>query len=107
MDFSRLREKQEGPKEFNPEDTQSQLLPPAADKLNVANRRSPNLSKGKMVNGVQSAEQDIDTEFLQLADLQDYGVDHLETALENFDEVAFDTFNYCQFLGDKSMHYII
>lgn len=30
-----------------------------------------------------------------MADIVDFGVDHLETALDNFDEVNFDTFNYC------------
>ena len=40
-------------------------------------------------------ETEADWEFLQLSDLVDYQQDLFETALENFEEIAFDVFIFC------------
>ena len=51
---------------------------------------------------------DVDQEFLQMADHNDMGVqDSLDQLLENFDDVAFDSFQIEQILSELSLPFII
>jgi len=38
----------------------------------------------------------------------EFGVEHLQTAMNNFDEIQFDTFNFCQYLQqDNSLAFMV
>lgn len=52
---------------------------------------------------------DADQEFLTISDLLDLGPDLFETAMENFEDISFDVFAFCQiFTGnDKSMAFMV
>jgi len=56
---------------------------------------------------LQNSEFDVDVEFLTLADLLEIGIDHLEQAVENFDEINFDVFNFSSIMTDNSFSYMI
>jgi len=51
-------------------------------------------------------ETDEDREFLELADLVEMDRAYLDSAVEKFDETVFDSFTYCQILGNKSLQYL-
>lgn len=55
---------------------------------------------------LQELEPDSDEDFLQLTDLIDMDKTYLNSAIEKFDDLAFDSFTYCQILSTHSMHYI-
>lgn len=55
---------------------------------------------------LQEIEVDSDDEFLNLTDLIDMDKTYLDSAVEKFDEIAFDSFTYCQILSTHSLHYI-
>ena len=48
-------------------------------------------------------ETDEDKEFLILTDLKDMEGTYLDSAVEKFDETMFDSFTYCQILGNHSL----
>jgi hypothetical protein len=50
-----------------------------------------------------NVESDINSQFIVLAGdlMNDFGPDHLDQAVENFDTIQFDVFNYCQYLQEK------
>ena len=56
---------------------------------------------------LQQSEFDIDIEFLTLADLLEIGIDHLEQAVENLEEINFDVFNFSSIMTDNSFSYMI
>ena len=56
---------------------------------------------------LQNSEFDVDIEFLTLADLLEIGIDHLEQAVENFDEINFDVFNFSSIMTDNSFSFMI
>lgn len=53
----------------------------------------------------------MDSEFFQLADLTDLGTDLFESAIEQFEEINFDVFAYCQIFSssgsDKAMGFCV
>ena len=42
-----------------------------------------------------------------MADLQDFGQDQLDQALENFDEIQFDCFSFCSVMMDASLPFMV
>ena len=49
----------------------------------------------------------LDFEFLLIADLLDQPQEIFDLAMENFEEVAFDVFNFYSVIGDKSFQYMV
>ncbi len=68
----------------------------SASKLNGRNKNSE----------AYENETDVDREFLQLTDLFDMDRTYLDSAIEKFDETAFDAFTYCQILSGHSLQFI-
>jgi hypothetical protein len=56
---------------------------------------------------LQQSEFEVDIEFLTLADLVEIGIDHLEQAVENLEEINFDVFNFSSIMTDNSFAYMI
>ena len=55
------------------------------------------LAKSTKEDKFGNAETDLNTQFINLAGdlMNDFGPDHLDQAIENFDTIQFDVFNYC------------
>ena len=53
---------------------------------------------------INNQENELYVEFINLAGdmINDFGPDHLEQALENFDSIQFDVFNYQTYLMEKA-----
>lgn len=100
-------------KKFNPEETQEMLLGKSTD-LGKSKRGlgQNNMKKGNSPHfnplvQLQNSEFDVDIEYLTLADLLEIGIDHLEQAVENFDEINFDVFNFSSIMTDNSFSFMI
>jgi hypothetical protein len=71
-----------------------------------------NVKKGNSLNHnplmmLQQSEFEVDIEFLTLADLVEIGIDHLEQAVDNLEEINFDVFNFSSIMTDNSFSYMI
>ena len=73
---------------------------------------APSLKKGTSPHfnpliQLQNSEFDVDIEFLTLADLLEIGIDHLEQAVENLEEINFDVFNFSSIMTEHSFSFMI
>lgn len=50
--------------------------------------------------------ENVDLEFLQMTDLMDMEVEHIELALERIEQTNFDAFHFDQILIDNSLQYM-
>jgi hypothetical protein len=82
-------------------------------KMVLSNASSP-MKKSQIMPGMMMGQSiamqpeiEYDHEFFSMANATDILPDQLASAMENFEEVGFDSFNYCQQMGDCSMPYMV
>ena len=50
--------------------------------------------------------ENVDREFLQITDLADMDMEFFTNAMEKFDLITFDAFQFEQFLSENSLQYL-
>ena len=58
-------------------------------------------------NQVKLVDSELDADFLQMVDLVDMDIEHLEMSLERIDMATFDAFHFDQILNDNSLQFMV